>query len=281
LLDPLAQAGTGDLAGIGAQLSRCVVDRWPEVVRAVRASLTPEAWETVSRSLYRPGRALKIANRALLVWEWSYKAMELAADLATHPGARAVTLFSKVRRTGSAWVLEPGRLGPYAVGMDAAAAQREELVTRAEPGAVCDFRWVDVAGPDEESPPDGRPAVATEWRRGDADDLDIASLRAGWRGAALPRTVTGMGIGSSVAELRSAYGARLSFGYFQAEGDPYPAFVVVGPRGAVMFALDPVPYDEELFEPGAPEPAPQSRVRDVHVTRGTSMADLEAFVGGC
>lgn len=73
-----------------------------------------------------------------------------------------------------------------------------------------------------------------------------------------------MELGTLKGRVKALYGNRATLRTFEGEGGEYSAYVIFGADGALMLNL-----------------GEGNRAVAMHPVRGTSLDDLEAFVGGC
>jgi pimeloyl-ACP methyl ester carboxylesterase len=161
------------------------------------------------------------------------------------------------------FTIGPGTFGDLEVGDSAQELAQEGWVSRSD-SEFCAHKW-------DLSVPSG---IWSDFRVGDPDTLDYVGV--GWQAphetVALVRTAEGVGVGTDVRELRRIYGGDLSLVTdIAAEGDPYDAYVLFGSRGALMFAVDPGPFDG----------ASDDSVAAMFAVEGTDLASLRTVTGGC
>jgi len=125
------------------------------------------------------------------------------------------------------WSSGPGFIGPFHVG-DNATNLRGIGLLKPSQAQVCDLKW-------QSSDALEKKYVSVEFRNGDPDALD--SVVAGNFHGATPytlRTAEGIGIGSTIEELKAAY-PDLRYGKWDNEGGYYIGWVRETHQGSIFF----------------------------------------------
>lgn len=164
-------------------------------------------------------------------------------------------------------VIEPGRLGPLSVGMDAHQAQRLGLTQRSSSG-ICGAKW---EGTDKLASRN----VSLEYRFGQSSDKLDAIVVSGPMNSVNPTTYRpspvhtpeGIKIGASTTTLLRIYGNRITRGTFEGEGT-YDAYVLFGPDGALQFVV-------------YPDSTGQESVVAMAATAGRTMDSVPSAFNGC
>ena len=254
-LDPLARAGKADLFDVATQMGTCMVENFPALLRAVKKTVSADMWHQISPKLYRAGnRIIAKANGYLSLARWSYRGMEMVADVMQDPAARAVTVFSKVRKAPAPKVAAaPGRIGSLHIGMNAEQALATGLVKRV-PMHDCGFTWA-PAGPLAAMDPEAEIGV---------DELDNGTQLHYVMLGGHAVTTAGVGVGDTLAKLRAAYGSALQpVPNPEASNGDWGAWVLFGAGG-----------DLEFF-------TMNGRVWGVLVSAETRMARVSPYWEGC
>lgn len=138
-------------------------------------------------------------------------------------GEVADWISEQLAQQGGGWLLAPGRVGQFYVGMPASEGIAMGIVEEAPPNEPCDVRYRATGVPPDVD-------MYTDFRSGDPERLDDILVK-----GTTPRTAEGVGVGTPIAQLSAAYGERLI------EIEPAPewvveyASVVLGSEGAMVF----------------------------------------------
>ena len=170
------------------------------------------------------------------------------------------------------WVIEPGRLGPIAIGVDGGEAKLAGFATDSGTKS-CGHRWV----PTETLTTNG---VYLEFRDGKSvDDLDFILVLApdaesevgAIEDPAGPdmRTKEGVGIGTAFSKVRAIYGEDLRRGTYTGEGGDWVGYTAFGPDGGAI-----------TFDAGSTLQEESSSVVRIFVSGGTR-EDFAPPVLGC
>lgn len=165
------------------------------------------------------------------------------------------------QRDPRAWAISPGQIGPIKVGMTGSQLAVAGYAVRPSDEA-CGQKWVSsdalrAAG------------ISLEFRYGvNADDLDQISV-----GSDTSRPVSrGVGLGSTPAAIRAAYGAELHEVTLNGgESGDNVMGVAFGPSGALLYYLRGITYPT----------SGTGTVKNLELTRGTSMTNVGYFGTGC
>lgn len=160
-------------------------------------------------------------------------------------------------------LVSPGRIGPYAPGLTASEGQARGLV-KPTSEQICGQKW-EVANTD----------LWSEFRDDHPDVLDAV-----WVDHQSPRardykTAAGIGMGSTVGDVRRAYGNQAQFFELDGEGGLGGNYGVFTPAGAIVFMLGDAAEPSDLD-------VESTLVLGVAVTPATRAEDVSGRIyGGC
>ncbi|MFT4187975.1 MAG: VWA domain-containing protein [Aeromicrobium sp.] len=170
----------------------------------------------------------------------------------------------------SEWEIGPGYFGPLEVGMPMAEIADQGYAQKI-PDDVCTGIWegIGVLSPFVYMLSDAsqNPSSGNGGLHG-LRVFDAETFITGVPSEGLPRTVEGLGIGTTVDELQQIYGERLHFGQWIGEGGEMLGYSLFGEKGALVFEVG-----------TAMQPA--TTVQAIQVVSGASFDDLEKSVLRC